>query len=68
MYVGLGMICPYIVSYSVLVGAILSSGFIIPLLEHKKGRWYPADVEEDSLDGIGGYQVSFCFFKRKDNW
>nr|DAD36031.1 TPA_asm: hypothetical protein HUJ06_006671 [Nelumbo nucifera] len=43
-YVGVGMICPYIVNVSLLVGAILSWLIMWPLIEQKKGIWYAADI------------------------
>ncbi|CAL9136587.1 unnamed protein product [Musa acuminata var. zebrina] len=55
-YVGVGMICPYIVNISVLLGGILSWGIMWPLIGNKKGDWYPADAL-GSLDGLQGYRV-----------
>ncbi|XP_015070576.1 probable metal-nicotianamine transporter YSL7 [Solanum pennellii] len=56
-YVGVGMICPYLVNVSLLVGAILSWGIMWPLIEDRKGHWYPADQSPTSLHGIQGYRV-----------
>ncbi|PIN11657.1 hypothetical protein CDL12_15736 [Handroanthus impetiginosus] len=56
-YVGVGMICPHIVNVSVLVGGILSGGIMWPLIENKKGDWYPADISPSSLQGLQGYKV-----------
>ncbi|XP_059623312.1 probable metal-nicotianamine transporter YSL7 [Cornus florida] len=56
-YVGVGMICPYIVNISLLVGGILSWGIMWPLIKDRKGHWYPADVSPSSLHGIQGYRV-----------
>lgn len=56
-YVGVGMICPYIINISLLVGAILSWGIMWPLIETKKGLWYPEDLGAGSLHGIQGYRV-----------
>ncbi|KAK6154070.1 hypothetical protein DH2020_013709 [Rehmannia glutinosa] len=36
-YVGVGMICPYLINISLLVGAILSWGVMWPLIQQKKG-------------------------------
>uniref|UniRef100_A0A7N0ULH9 Metal-nicotianamine transporter YSL7 n=1 Tax=Kalanchoe fedtschenkoi TaxID=63787 RepID=A0A7N0ULH9_KALFE len=58
-YVGVGMICPYIVNISMMIGAILSWGVMWPLIEAKKGHWYKADLKASSLHGIQGYRV-FC--------
>nr|CAH68189.1 H0403D02.17 [Oryza sativa]CAJ86097.1 H0103C06.1 [Oryza sativa] len=56
-YVGVGMICPYLVNISVLLGGVMSWGIMWPLIEHKKGDWYPADLKPSSLRGIVGYRV-----------
>ncbi|KAL5983089.1 putative metal-nicotianamine transporter ysl7 [Asimina triloba] len=56
-YIGAGMICPYIVNISLLVGSILSWGVIWPLIGNKKGDWYSADLNPDSLQGLQGYKV-----------
>ncbi|KAD3640612.1 hypothetical protein R6Q59_003337 [Mikania micrantha] len=56
-YVGVGMICPYLINVSLLVGAIISWGLMWPLIELRKGDWYPADLESGSLHGIQGYRV-----------
>ncbi|CAL9133856.1 unnamed protein product [Musa acuminata var. zebrina] len=56
-YVGVGMICPYIVNLSLLLGAILSWGIMWPLISNQKGHWYPADAPPDSLHGLQGYRV-----------
>ncbi|KAF3431760.1 hypothetical protein FNV43_RR26496 [Rhamnella rubrinervis] len=56
-YVGVGMICPYMVNISLLVGAVISWGIMWPLIENKKGDWYSADLSPSSLHGIQGYRV-----------
>ncbi|KAF7004837.1 hypothetical protein CFC21_020009 [Triticum aestivum] len=56
-YLGVGMICPYLVNLSVLLGGIISWGIMWPIIEHKKGDWYPADLKPSSLRGIVGYRV-----------
>ncbi|KAF8398727.1 hypothetical protein HHK36_014585 [Tetracentron sinense] len=56
-YVGVGMICPYIINISLLVGAILSWGIMWPLIEKKEGDWYPAGLGPSNLHGIQGYRV-----------
>ncbi|RZB94296.1 putative metal-nicotianamine transporter YSL7 [Glycine soja] len=56
-YVGVGMICPYLINASLLLGAIFSWGILWPLIEHKKGIWYSADLPSGSLSGIQGYRV-----------
>ncbi|OIW05376.1 hypothetical protein TanjilG_28841 [Lupinus angustifolius] len=56
-YVGVGMICPYIINISLLLGSILSWGIMWPLIEQKKGDWYSAELSAKSLSGIQGYRV-----------
>ncbi|GLT28730.1 hypothetical protein SLA2020_036390 [Shorea laevis] len=56
-YVGVGMICPYLINISLLLGAILSWGIMWPLIETRKGVWYSADLSDSSLHGIQGYRV-----------
>ncbi|KAJ4713683.1 Oligopeptide transporter [Melia azedarach] len=57
IYVGVGMICPYIINISVLLGGILSWGLMWPLIEHRKGDWFSADLSPTSLNGLQGYKV-----------
>ncbi|KAL3328734.1 hypothetical protein AABB24_036051 [Solanum stoloniferum] len=56
-YVGVGMLCPYMVNISLLIGAIISWGIMWPMIEAKKGVWYSADLSAVSLHGIQGYRV-----------
>ncbi|KAK3143379.1 hypothetical protein QOZ80_4AG0299620 [Eleusine coracana subsp. coracana] len=56
-YVGVGMICPYLVNLSVLLGGVISWGIMWPLIERKKGDWYSAELKPSSLRGIVGYRV-----------
>ncbi|KAG1362811.1 putative metal-nicotianamine transporter YSL12 [Cocos nucifera] len=56
-YVGVGMICPYIVNISILFGAILSWGIMWPLIGKKEGSWYRANLESSDLHGLQGYRV-----------
>lgn len=60
-YVGVGMICPYLINISLLVGAILSWGIMWPLIQDRKGHWYPANQSDSSLHGIQGYRVISLF-------
>ncbi|KAF2314788.1 hypothetical protein GH714_033568 [Hevea brasiliensis] len=55
-YVGVGMICPYLINASLLVGAILSWGIMWPLINTKKGDWY-SEEHSASLQGLQGYKV-----------
>ncbi|CAM8884159.1 unnamed protein product [Rhodiola kirilowii] len=56
-YVGVGMICPYIINVSLLVGAILSWGLMWPLIETRRGDWYSKEFSASSMHGIQGYRV-----------
>ncbi|KAI7738137.1 hypothetical protein M8C21_014546, partial [Ambrosia artemisiifolia] len=56
-YVGTGMICPHIVSFSLLFGAVISWGIMWPLIEKQKGEWFPSNVPESSMESINGYKV-----------
>lgn len=56
-YVGVGMICPYLVNISVLLGGILSWGIMWPLIGNKKGSWYSASISDSNLHGLQGYRV-----------
>jgi len=61
-YVGVGMICPTVVSISMLAGSILSSGIMLPYIESKKGVWYNSEYKESSMMGIYGYKVIMLHF------
>ncbi|KAB1211799.1 putative metal-nicotianamine transporter YSL6 [Morella rubra] len=56
-YVGCGLICPHIVNCSVLLGAIISWGFLWPFISQYAGDWYPADLEDNDFQGLYGYKV-----------
>ncbi|CAD6262999.1 unnamed protein product [Miscanthus lutarioriparius] len=56
-YIGVGMICPYIVNVSLLLGGIISWGIMWPLIRTKKGSWYPKTLPDSSLHGLQGYRV-----------
>jgi hypothetical protein len=57
-YVGVGMISPYLINISMLVGSIISWGIMWPYLLTKKGIWYDANLQETSLKGLNGYKVT----------
>ncbi|QCD92509.1 probable metal-nicotianamine transporter YSL7 [Vigna unguiculata] len=57
IYVGVGMICPYIINISVLLGGILSWGIMWPIIKTKEGHWYDKGLGEGNLHGIQGYRV-----------
>lgn len=56
-YVGVGMICPYIINISLFLGSIISWGILWPYIRSKQGVWYDASLPESSLHGINGYKV-----------
>ncbi|KVH44674.1 metal-nicotianamine transporter YSL3-like isoform X1 [Cynara cardunculus var. scolymus] len=56
-YVGTGMICPHIVSFSLLFGAVISWGIMWPLIEKQKGEWFPSNVPASSMESLNGYKV-----------
>ncbi|XP_013612045.1 PREDICTED: probable metal-nicotianamine transporter YSL6 [Brassica oleracea var. oleracea] len=56
-YVGCGLICPHIVNCSVLLGAIISWGFLWPFVSQHAGDWYPADLGSNDFKGLYGYKV-----------
>ncbi|KAK3439955.1 hypothetical protein EUGRSUZ_B00295 [Eucalyptus grandis] len=56
-YIGMGMMCPFAITYSQLLGAILSSGILWPYIQTKSGDWYPAKVTPRTLDGPQAYKV-----------
>ncbi|RWR74490.1 putative metal-nicotianamine transporter YSL6 [Cinnamomum micranthum f. kanehirae] len=56
-YIGCGLICPHIVNCSVLLGAIISWGFLWPFISKHAGDWYPADLGSNDFQGLYGYKV-----------
>lgn len=56
-YIGCGLICPHIVNCSVLLGAIISWGFLWPLIGKRAGDWYPSDLSSNDFKGLYGYKV-----------
>ncbi|KAK4282235.1 hypothetical protein QN277_013635 [Acacia crassicarpa] len=56
-YVGCGLICPHIVNCSVLLGAIISWGFLWPLISKHAGDWYPSNLGSNDFKGLYGYKV-----------
>ncbi|MBA0840551.1 hypothetical protein Goarm_003129, partial [Gossypium armourianum] len=55
-YVGCGLICPHIVNCSVLLGAIISWGFLWPFIFAHAGDWYPSGLESNNFKGLYGYK------------
>ncbi|KAH7683234.1 Oligopeptide transporter OPT protein [Dioscorea alata] len=56
-YIGCGLICPHIVNCSVLLGAIISWGFLWPFIARRAGDWYPDNLEANDFKGLYGYKV-----------
>ncbi|KAK1296716.1 putative metal-nicotianamine transporter YSL12 [Acorus calamus] len=57
VYVGVGMLSPYMVNISLLLGSIISWGFMWPLIGERKGDWYHASLSDSSMSGLQGYRV-----------
>lgn len=55
--IGIGMLCPYIITVSMFIGSVISWGIISPYLATKAGIWYPSNLSSNSLSGIKGYKV-----------
>ncbi|EIE18748.1 OPT superfamily oligopeptide transporter [Coccomyxa subellipsoidea C-169] len=55
-YIGVGMIVPYVVAYSMMWGAIVSWGIMWPLLAKKEGDWFPAGLTDGDFRGLFGYK------------
>ncbi|XP_061346965.1 metal-nicotianamine transporter YSL1-like isoform X1 [Gastrolobium bilobum] len=56
-FVGAGMICSHLVNLSLLLGAVLSFGLMFPLIDRRKGHWFPDNLEESNMRGLYGYKV-----------
>lgn len=56
-FVGAGMICSHLVNLSLLLGAVLSYGVMYPLVDQRKGNWFPENLEETNMKGLYGYKV-----------
>ena len=52
------MICPHIVNVSMMLGSILTWGFLWPYIDAKAGYWYPVGLKEHDFRGLFGYKVS----------
>ncbi|KAG0494154.1 hypothetical protein HPP92_005148 [Vanilla planifolia] len=56
-YIGVGMICPYMINVSLLLGSVISWGILWPYISTKKGVWYDSKLHDSSLQGLNGYKV-----------
>ena len=66
-YIGAGMICPHIVNFSLLLGAILSWGILWPFIESKAGDWYAEGLGSSDFTGLSGYKVIITISTYKKN-
>ncbi|KAJ1277531.1 hypothetical protein BS78_04G011700 [Paspalum vaginatum] len=55
--VGIGMLCPYVITASMFLGAAVKWGLVSPYLAAKEETWYPANLAPNSLSGARGYMV-----------
>ncbi len=55
---GAGFITPLSVNYSMMVGAVVSSGIAWPLLRNRAGDWFPAGLGLFNFQGEFAYHVS----------
>ena len=51
------MIVPYVVAYSLMFGAIISSGIMWPLIAQREGQWYQSGLQSQDFRGLFGYKV-----------
>jgi hypothetical protein len=58
--VGIGLMVPLGVAWSMLVGAVISWGVLWPVLDAKKGAWYPDALPVWDARGLFGYQLSLA--------
>ena len=40
-----------------MLGAILSWGILWPVINAKRGLWYPANTDQSSMQGLYGYKI-----------
>ncbi|WVZ78181.1 hypothetical protein U9M48_025933 [Paspalum notatum var. saurae] len=55
--VGIGMLCPYVITASMFLGAAVKWGLVSPYLAAKEEVWYAANLGPSSLSGARGYMV-----------
>ncbi|KAJ0966839.1 hypothetical protein J5N97_023756 [Dioscorea zingiberensis] len=51
------MICSHLVNFSLLLGAIISWGFLWPYIRTKEGQWYPVGLDSSNVQGMFGYKI-----------
>jgi hypothetical protein len=57
-FVGLGILAPISVTWSMLVGGLISWGLLWPLLSHMEGQWFAARLEPWDIRGAYGYYLT----------
>eukprot|EP00775_Hariotina_reticulata_P007935 gene7935-8131_t len=57
-FVGLGLIAPVSVAWSMIVGGIISWGLLWPVFSGKQGSWFPAGLAEWDTRGVYGYYLA----------
>ena len=62
-----GMIVPYLVAYSLMFGAVISSGIMWPLIAQREGQWYQSGLQSQDFRGLFGYKVCQGLFKFEIN-
>ncbi len=40
-----------------MLGAVISWGILWPVIDGKRGVWYPADTDQSSMQGLYGYKI-----------
>lgn len=45
------------VAYSLMFGAIISSGIMWPLIAQREGQWYESGLQSQDFRGLFGYKV-----------
>ncbi|XP_050216204.1 probable metal-nicotianamine transporter YSL6 [Mercurialis annua] len=56
-FIGCGLICPHQVNCSILLGAIIFQGFLLPYISKQSGIWYQDNLHDSDLKGLGGYKI-----------
>lgn len=56
--VGLGILAPISVTWSVLIGGLVSWGLLWPVLSSKEGKWFPRELQPWDIRGVFGYRLT----------
>jgi hypothetical protein len=57
-FVGLGILAPISVTWSMLVGGLISWGLLLPLLSQMEGKWFASRLEPWDIRGAYGYYLT----------